>query len=290
LLGGGLLCAGPVSAAEPVMAAAVSAPPPPPAAPEDALVKARRQLLEHAKQRFEAGRDSGEDARQHLEGALDALRLAYQLTPAPWLLFNLAQVKSRLGACQEATELYQRFVASNPAPEARASAEQAMKLLGQCTEPSPETTDDGLEPGLLQPTSFVALGEVGQRASPAGLSSVSAAPDALEHGPRVWPWVFGGLALGSAIAAVLFYEEAVDAKKDLDRLQVGGPQVAETQRRGESALSAARVLGGFTFGFALAAGVSLWPWAGAREVPAAAPPQLGRLRGLGAGASYSFEF
>lgn len=268
-------------------------PPPPGVAPsqvrEDALVQARRQLLERAKERFEAGRGSGEEARQQLEGALDALRLAYQLTPAPWLLFNLAQVKSRLGACHEATELYQRFLASNPAPEARTSAEQAMKLLGQCTEPAPATTDDGLEPGLLAPTSRELVAEVEDHLGPAALSSTPAELAPAEAGLGAWPWIFGGLALSSAIAAALFYGEAVDAKDDLDRLQVGGPRVAQTQQRGETAQAAARVFGGFTLGFALATGASLWPWRGRAEAPAAAP-QLGQLRVLGAGASYSFEF
>lgn len=251
-------------------------------------MRARRQLLERAKERFEAGRGSDEAAREQLEGALDALRLAYRLTPAPWLLFNLAQVKSRLGACQEATELYQRFLASNPTPEARGSAEQAMKLLGQCTDPAPASSDDGLEPGLLEPTSLTLVAEVEDRTAPAALGSAPAQLAVEESGLGPWPWVFGGLALGSALAAALFYGEAVDARDDLDRLQVGGPHVARTQRRGEAAQAAARVFGGFTAGFALATGASLWPWRGRDE--AAAAPQLGQLRVLGAGASYSFEF
>src|SRR5262245_17191642 len=92
-------------------------------APNAKLEQARRLLLERAKERYEAGRAGGPEARQQLEGALDVLRLAYQLAPAPWLLFNLAQVKSQLGACSEAAELYQRFLASQPAPDARANAE-----------------------------------------------------------------------------------------------------------------------------------------------------------------------
>ncbi len=289
LLGCTLLSAGAAGAAEP------AAPPRPDTArssavPEAALVRARRQLLERAKQRFEAGRGEGEEARQQLEGALDALRLAYRLTPAPWLLFNLAQVKSRLGACQEATELYQRFIASTAAPEARASAEQAVKLLGQCAEPSPLSSDDGLEPGLLPPTELALLAEVEERTPPASLSSASAEPATAPSGVGAWPWIFGGLALGSALAAAFFYGEALDAKHDLDRLQVGGPQVLDAQERGQTAQSAARVFGGFSLGFALATGASLWPWGGRSEAPEAAAPQLGRLRGLGAGASYSFEF
>src|SRR6185295_2009322 len=103
-------------------------------AAQDQRVQARRLLLERAKQRYEAGRAGGEAARDQLEGALDALRLAYQIAPASWLLFNLAQVQSQLGACREAAQLYQRFLDSKPAPDARANAEQGLKLLGSCDE------------------------------------------------------------------------------------------------------------------------------------------------------------
>jgi tetratricopeptide (TPR) repeat protein len=262
------------------------------ATPDDALLRARRLLLERAKERYEAGRGTGEEARQQLEGALDALALAYRLVPAPWLLFNLAQVKSRLGACGEATELYRRFLASNPAANERANAEQALKLLGTCAEPSAPEAHEGLAPGLRPPTALASLVEVEGRLAPAALSDLGAEPALADAGFAGWPWIFGGLALGSAIAGAFFYGEAVDAKHDLDRLQVGGPLVAQTQQRGESALSAAQVLGGFSVGFAVAAGASLLPRSQPGEAPPGASAPLGRLRALplGAGASYSFEF
>jgi hypothetical protein len=291
VLGCLVVSASPASAAEPV-AHGEAAQAQPTTTPDDALLRARRLLLERAKERYEAGRGTGEEARQQLEGALDALALAYRLAPAPWLLFNLAQVKSRLGACGEATELYRRFLASNPAANERANAEQALKLLGTCTEPTAPEAYEGLAPGLRPPTALASLAEVEDGLTPAGLSDFGAAPALADTGFAGWPWIFGGLALGAAIAGAFFYGEAVDAKDDLDRLQVGGPLVARTQRRGESALSAAQVLGGFSVGFAVAAGASLWSRAAPGEAPPAASAPLGRLRALplGAGASYSFEF
>ena len=293
LLGCLVVSAGPASAAEPV-APVRAAQSKPLATQDEALLRARRLLLERAKERYEAGRGTGEEARQQLEGALDALALAYRLAPAPWLLFNLAQVKSRLGACGEATELYRRFLASNPAANERANAEQALKLLGTCAEPSAPEAHEGLAPGLRPPTALASLAEVEDGLNPAALSDFGAAPVLEDAGFAGWPWIFGGLALGSAIAGAFFYGEAVDAKDDLNRLQVGGPLVAQTQRRGESALSAAQVLGGFSVGFAVAAGASLWSRGGPGEAPpvASAPLALGRLRALplGAGAGYTFEF
>jgi len=251
-------------------------------------------LLERAKERYEAGRGAGEGARQQLEGALDALRLAYQLTPAPWLLFNLAQVQSRLGACSEAADLYQRFLASDPGPEARANAEQALKLLGSCEESKHEpSAGDGLLPGLRPPTSAALIAELG-RAGPVSALAATGDEPAPDGSPvRIWPWVFGALSLTSGVAGAAFYAEARAAKRDLDRLHVAGPSIAETQQRGESAQATARVFGGFALGFALAAGASSWL---ARPDPEAAPlvAAVARLSWLplrgGAGAAYCVDF
>jgi len=251
-------------------------------------------LLERAKERYEAGRGTGEEARQQLEGALDALRLAYQLLPAPWLLFNLAQVQSRLGACSEAADLYQRFLASDPAPEARANAEQALKLLGSCEQSQQEpSTSDSLLPGIRPPTGASLLAELGRAGPVSPRAGASAAPAPDGNSVRIWPWVFGALSVTSAVAGAGFYAEALAAKRDLDRLRVGGPMVAETQHRGESAQATAWVFGGFALGFALAAGASSWL---ARPDPETAPLVAAAarfswlpLRG-GAGAAYCGEF
>lgn len=251
-------------------------------------------LLERAKQRYEAGRGGGTDARQQLESALDALHLAYQLGPAPWLLFNLAQVQSRLGACHEATDLYQRFLASDPAPEARASAEEALGLLGSCEEANREPAPgDGLPPGLrlwLGPDSSFLLGA----ARPAALPT--AGPSQPEEAGRTIaavPWVFGGLSVMSGAAGLVFYHEAHTAKHDLDQLRIAGPNVAATRERGESAQDLARAFGGLAVGFALAAGVSYWWLASDPEAPPVVTA-LERIAWLplqgGAGAAYRVEF
>ncbi|MEO8177992.1 MAG: hypothetical protein ABI895_04075 [Deltaproteobacteria bacterium] len=293
-----LALAAPVAAAEPVRSAAAVSAAATASGPEvsvgAALGQARRMLLERAKGRYEAGRGTGEGARQQLEGALDALRLAYQLTPAPWLLFNLAQVQSRLGACSEAADLYRRFLASEPGPEAGANAEQALKLLGSCEESKQEpATRDSMLPGLRPPTSASLLAELGRAGPVSPLAAASAEPAPDGNSVRIWPWIFGALSLTSGVAGAGFYAEARAAKRDLDRLRVAGPLVAETQHRGESAQATARVFGGFALGFALAAGASAWltrpdPEA---ETLVAAVARLSWLpvRG-GAGAAYCGEF
>lgn len=261
----------------------------------DATRRAQRLLLERAKQRFEAGRGDGAEAREHLEGALDALNLAYGLAPEPWLLFNMAQVQSRLGACREAAELYRRFLASDPAPEARTNAERALQLLGNCeSAPVEPSSSDGLGPGLFlgapEASIFWAGGTAAARPLPtprveeaSGSSGVVAA----------LPWAFGSLAVMSGVAGLVYWNEAESAKSDLDAIRVAGPRVAETQQRGESAQDLARVFGGCAIGFALAAGASYW-WLRSSEFDEAPPDALGGLtwfplRG-GAGAAYRSAF
>jgi hypothetical protein len=263
---------------------------------EPALRRAQRMLLERAKQRYEAGRGAaGAEAAPHLEGALDALDLAYRLAPAPWLLFNMAQVQSQLGACSEAAALYHRFLASDPAPEAQRSAKKALDLLGSCGESSLlPRQEGGLPPGLRIPSGldamFVAHDMVAAPEPPASISR-DTAPEAGVG--RALPWAFGSLSVISAVAGAVYWNEALDAKKALDRIRIAGPDVVSTQQRGESARDLARAFGGFAIGFALAAGASyLWFRPERAEAPFATT--LERLSWLplegGAGASYRSEF
>lgn len=56
----------------------------------------------------------------------DELAVAYQLEPRPELLFALGQVEFNLGHFQAAVDYYQRFAATNPAPDQAALAQQAI--------------------------------------------------------------------------------------------------------------------------------------------------------------------
>jgi tetratricopeptide (TPR) repeat protein len=275
---------------EPPSAAVVSAG----STPGDAMRRAQRMLLERAKQRFEEGRGAGEDARPHLEGALDALDLAYRLDPAAWLLFNMAQVQSRLGRCSEAAELYQRFLASDPEPAARTSAEAALQLLGSCDEASRELPgEDGLSPGLWIPSSLDTIFAAQGVASPSPPPAVAAGSTTEGSVVAALPWAFGSLAVISGVTGSIFWSGAVSAKRDLDRLRIAGPDVVKTRERGESAQALARVFGGLSAGFALAAGVSYW-WLQSDRAEAPLAAALGRFSvspiAGGAGACYRSEF
>jgi hypothetical protein len=274
-----------------------AAPPTPPAGASDgdALRRAQRMLLERAKQRYEAGRSAtdAEEGRARLQGALDALDLAYRLAPAPWLLFNMAQVESQLGACREAAVLYQRYIASQPAPEARASAERALALLGSCEDSAPLADGDALLPGLRATSSLESIAAGASIVPlPAPALNAEAEPSEAGSAAAALPWAFGGLAVMSGVAGVVYWSEARSAKHDLDNIRVAGPAVADTQERGESAQTLSRVFGGFALGFALAAGASYWwlrPERG--EAPAANSSSLTLLPlDGGAGAIYRSAF
>jgi hypothetical protein len=277
-------------AAEPPGASATSAHP----VASDSLRGAQRMLLERAKQRYEAGRGAPDDARPHLEGALDALDLAYRLAPAPWLLFNMAQVQSRLGACSEAAQLYHRFLESHPTPEARRSTEEALRLLGSCQEADEQRATAEVLPGLRQQSVFDSIFAARGVAAPS-LPSLAVSAEPVEEGSAraVLPWAFGSLSVISGVAGAFYWSEARSAKRDFDRIRIAGPAVAQTQERGESAQNLARVFGGLAVGFALATGASYW-WLRSEGGEAPIASALEHISWLpltdGAGATYRSEF
>jgi tetratricopeptide (TPR) repeat protein len=260
----------------------------------DSLRGAQRMLLERAKQRYEAGRGAPEDARPHLEGALDALDLAYRLAPAPWLLFNMAQVQSRLGACSEAAQLYHRFLESDPTPEARRSTEEALDLLGSCEESDGQRATAEVLPGLRLQSTFDSIFAARGVAAPSSPSPTVNAEPVEEGSTRaVLPWAFGSLSVISGVAGAIYWSEARSAKRDFDRIRIAGPAVAQTQERGESAQNLARVFGGLAVGFALATGASYW-WLRSERGEAPIAGALEHISWLplasGAGAVYRSEF
>ncbi len=62
--------------------------------------------------------------------ALSEFEEAYRISPAPALLYNLAQIHAELGHAVEAADAYQRFLSDSPSidPELRADAERALRV------------------------------------------------------------------------------------------------------------------------------------------------------------------
>ena len=174
--------------------------------------------------------------------AIDAFKEAYVISPAPALLFNLAQAYRLAGDCDDARIMYRRYLASDPPPEGRAIAEPQLVNVERCTRDSAPLPP----PHLAQP----------QPVQPAAdLPPTDHAR--LEETVGVGLAIAGGLALGGA----LYYEiQALTAASDVSNAYAkggAGKDIAPTDARGRSAAHDAQLLAaGGTL--AVAGGVALY--------------------------------
>lgn len=113
---------------------------------------ARDQAREHAQQ----GRSLYEEGRY--EEALSAYRAAFELAPAPGVLFNLGQCYRHLGDMAQALDHYERYLSEAPTAPNRPTVEA---LIEQCRthlaeEPSdtgpPELESDAHPPDVASPS------------------------------------------------------------------------------------------------------------------------------------------
>lgn len=86
-----------------------------------AATSARADTVDDHLARGRALYDQGDFAH-----ARDELLAAYQLEPRPELLFALGQVELHLGQYAQAIEAYEQFIATNPAADQAALAQQAI--------------------------------------------------------------------------------------------------------------------------------------------------------------------
>lgn len=85
--------------------------------------------------------------------ALDELKTAYALDPAPLLLYAMGQIHVSLGECEQAIAYYERFLASKPSARSAALAHQAIETCK--TNPPPPidaaTSDQPAPAGIPRP-------------------------------------------------------------------------------------------------------------------------------------------
>ncbi|MEM9191912.1 MAG: tetratricopeptide repeat protein [Myxococcota bacterium] len=126
---------------------------------------------EEAVRLFEESRDLYQEGR--FEDAADRLRRAYELDPAPVLLFNLAR------ACEEADDLecavdsYQRYLDAEPDLEDRGAIEARIRRLNQRIEEA-------------------------QRPAPPAVVTVEPSK------PSPVPWVVAGVGVASVVVGIVF--------------------------------------------------------------------------------------
>jgi tetratricopeptide (TPR) repeat protein len=82
-----------------------------------------RRLAERGLAHYEAGRYAE---------AIDDFQASYRITPAPGLLYDIAQAQRRKGDCAAALESYRRFLAENPTGNIRQLSESRIAETERC--------------------------------------------------------------------------------------------------------------------------------------------------------------
>jgi tetratricopeptide (TPR) repeat protein len=148
-----------------------------------------------ARSEFQAGRDAFDGGRW--EDALTHFQKAYELSPRPVLLYNIAKAQDNLGQLRAALGTYKRYLAAVPEAGNRGAVERRVAEL--------EVEVARLPPEVATPA------EAAQAAEPApGAGATPLAPEAPARDDRIhkkwWFWtglgalVAGGVAVGIVAA------------------------------------------------------------------------------------------
>jgi tetratricopeptide (TPR) repeat protein len=158
----------------------------------------------------DASRDNLADARQaydegtryyslgEYEAAVKAFRRAYELAPAPALLFDIAQAHRLAGDCERALEAYRHFIRLDPASDHRADADANMAVLqAKCGEPSHTAAARVAEPP-----------RVAQASAPPIVTPLLFSPPSSRRFVAIRALLIGGAAVGVAAAVTYFWNDA----------------------------------------------------------------------------------
>lgn len=246
------------------------------ASAEEPIPQKARKLAEHGREMH----DKGDYAR-----AIIAFKEAYVIAPSPGLLFNLAQAYRLQGNCDDASLMYRRYIATNPAPDARAIAEGHLYTVERCAKKR------ALNIPLDESMAYLNV------PPPPGPEQVIVqarhdTTDRATRPTRLKQDVGLGVTLGGSAALVLagyFGYRSYDASQEVEAAYARGAKWKEIEAihdRGESSARAAKIFG-IGGGLAVASGVTLF-LLGKREeraMPLAVTP-----RAQGAEVSYAWEF
>jgi tetratricopeptide (TPR) repeat protein len=165
-----------------------------------------------ARDEFQAGRSAFDDGRY--EDALPHFEKAYELSPRPQLLYNIAKTEDFMGKRREARDHYRRFLSAVPDTQNRGQVERRIAELD--TEIAREP------PAPVVPTPE----EVAQAAEPPPASAPTPARAPLmvnqaspERSERIykkwWLWTaVGAVVAGGVVAAILATRNSDAGKAD----------------------------------------------------------------------------
>ena len=194
--------------------------------------------------------------------AIAAFEHAYVIAPSPGLLFDLAQSYRLSGDCADAAWMYRRYLASDPAPEGRAIAEEHLADVAHCghadvaLEGAPEAA--AKPPASPRPRAT-------QPATAAVVATVPPARSRLRE-TAAWIGVSGGVVLVGAAYFALDAHAASDQVSAAFAHGADGADVARLDARGRRSATLATVLGAGG-GLAVVGAAALYVIAG-RSAPA----------------------
>jgi iron complex outermembrane receptor protein len=181
--------------------------------------------------------------RRDYATAILLFKEAYAIAPSPGLLFNLAQAYRLHGDCEQANDMYRRFLATDPDAEARQVAEMQLSA-GRC------------QPRMVS----VVVPHPPSTASPA---PAPAPPPEQPPASTLERDIGIGIAIGGAVAigaAAYYAERAHDASDAVANAFAAGGRhtdLGATDSRGREASRNATMLG-IGGGLALASGIALY--------------------------------
>jgi tetratricopeptide (TPR) repeat protein len=151
--------------------------------------------LAEARGAFEAGQSAYRAGR--FEDALGSFRLAFSITDAPEILFNIATVLDRLRRDDEALSAYRTFLELRPDTPERANIEGRIQALERARER--EQRERAAEEAA-------ALARVNTAAAEAARQAFEEAEaQRAPAGPGAGPWVVGGIGGALVLASGVFF-------------------------------------------------------------------------------------
>jgi tetratricopeptide (TPR) repeat protein len=146
-----------------------------------------------ARSAFQAGREAFDAGRW--EEALGHFEKAYELSPRPMLLYNIAKAQDNLGQLREARATYKRFLAAVPDASNRGAVERRVSEL--------DVEVARLPPEVATPAQAAQAAETGPQAGATPLAPEAPARDDRIH-KKWWFWTgIGAIVAGGVVAGVL---------------------------------------------------------------------------------------
>jgi tetratricopeptide (TPR) repeat protein len=184
------------------------------------------------------------------DAAIERFKAAYRLSPAPGLLYNLAQAHRLKGDCSEALILYRRYLATEPpAGKMRQWAETRIADMETCVQASAGRSRAMPTPQPPPPT-IAAVAPLPARELPAPVPRHGRAPGL----------VIGGAALGLGMTSAYFGWRAASEARQNSVENLHQPWDSQAARTESAGVLHQRLAVGSGIAALIVAGIATWVW------------------------------